>query len=75
MAGVDRKWPAEYGKQKSFQKPAGKSHLQPEAVVTIGFIDPALTIGFIDPALEASENVSKNRFAFGNSVFSDGVGL
>ena len=32
-------------------------------------------IGFIDPALEASENVSKNRFAFGNSVFSDGVGL
>jgi hypothetical protein len=57
---------AECGKQKSLQKPAGKSHLQPEAVVTIGFIDPAL---------EASENVSKNRFAFGNSVFSGGDGL
>jgi hypothetical protein len=27
--------------QKSVQKPAGKSHRQPEAVVTIGFIDPA----------------------------------
>lgn len=30
---------------------------------------------FIDPALEASKNVSKNCFAFGNFVFSGGIGL
>ena len=44
----------------------GNSHRQPEAVVTIGFIDPAL---------EASKNVSKNCFASGNFVFSGGIGL
>jgi hypothetical protein len=44
----------------------GKSRRSPEGVVDIRFVDPAL---------EAGENVSKNRFAFGSFVFSCGIGL